>query len=144
MEQVPNLDYSSHKAIKYLTVRDLKKANQNNEITFNYKALDFETMAKIKSTIDHRVQYWLDKKSYLNPKVVEYLSELFKFNQGNTITIDYDKLINDHEDDTVFEIIHKKYKEKTTVSQDIRGHIQRVLNDRTSKLYNNMILNPGI
>ena len=144
MDQVPKLNYSSDSAIKYLRVRDLNRYNQRDEITFNYRLLDPETMGKLKSTIDHRTKYWLDKSSYLNPKVVEYLKLLFKTNQGPSITIEYNKLINDYADDTLFEIVYKNRKERTTVCQDIRGSIQRVLVERTAKLYNNMILNPGL
>ena len=144
MEQVPNLNYSSDSAVKYLRVKHYKSINQQDEITFDYRLLDPETKGQIKTTIDHRVKFWMDKKSYLNPKVAEYLTSLFKANQGYSITIEYNKLINDFNDDPIFEIVHKTYKEKTTVVQDIRGSIQRVLNERTSKLYNNMILNPGI
>lgn len=144
MEQVPNINYSSDNAIKYLRVRDLKKYNQNNEITISYKYLDGETKGKLKSVIDSRITYWLDKKSYLNPLVVEYLGKLFKLNQGTSITIDYTKLINDLEDDPVFEIIYKTHTEKVTVAQDFRASIQKVLVERSRKLYNNMILNPGV
>ena len=144
MEQVPNINYSSDNAIKYLRVRDLKKFNQNNEITISYKYLDGETKGKLKSVIDSRITYWLDKKSYLNPLVVEYLGKLFKLNQGTSITIDYTKLINDLEDDPVFEIIYKTHTEKVTVAQDFRASIQKVLVERSRKLYNNMILNPGV
>ena len=144
MVQVPNLDYSSTSAIKYLVVKDLKKRNANSEITINYKNLDPETKGQLKTTIDHRIQYWLDKKSYLNNSVVEYLNKLFKANQGYTITIEYNKLVNDIEDDTLFEIVYKSHTEKTTVTGDFRSHIQQVLNKRSQKLYNNMILNPGV
>jgi hypothetical protein len=144
MDQVPKLNYSSDKAVKYLRVKDLKLYNQRDEITFDYRLLDPETKGQLKSIIDHRVQYWLDKSSYLNPNVVDYLKELFKRNQGYSITIEYKKLINNFADDTLFEIVHKTYKERTTVAQDIRANIQQVLVERTSRLYNNMILNPGI
>ena len=144
MEQVPNINYSSDNAIKYLRVRDLKRYNQNNEITISYKYLDGETRGKLKSVIDSRITYWLDKKSYLNPLVVGYLGKLFKLNQGTSITIDYTKLINDLEDDPVFEIIYKTHTEKVTVAQDFRASIQKVLVERSRKLYNNMILNPGV
>jgi hypothetical protein len=144
MDQVPVLNYTTDSAVKYLRVRDLKKLNQRDEITFDYRLLDPETMSVLKTTIDHRIKYWLDKKSYLNPKVAEYLATLFKANQGTKITIEYNKLVNDFADDILFEIVYKTHKEKTTVSQDIRGYIQRVLVERTKKLYNNMILNPGI
>ena len=136
MEQVPNINYSSDNAIKYLRVRDLKRYNQNNEITISYKYLDGETRGKLKSVIDSRITYWLDKKSYLNPFVVEYLGKLFKLNQGTSITIDYTKLINDLEDDPVFEIIYKTHREKVTVAQDFRASIQKVLVERYRKLYN--------
>lgn len=144
MDQVPKLNYTTDTAVKYLRVKDLQKLNQRDEITFDYKLLDNETMSKLKSTIDHRVKYWLDKKSYLNPNVVEYLNVLFKRNQGTNITIEYKKLVNDFADDTLFEIVYKTHREKTTVTQDIRASIQQVLVERTRKLYNYMILNPGI
>ena len=144
MDQIPKLNYSSDTAVKYLRVKDLKLLNQRDEVTFNYNLLDPETKARLKLVIDKKTQYWLDKKAYLNPKVVDYLKELFKRNQGPIITIEYKKLINDFSDDTLFEIVYKNHREKTTVIQDFRGSIQRVLIERTHRLYNYMLLNPGV
>jgi hypothetical protein len=144
MESVPKLNYSSDSAYKYLIVKDLKKYNQLDEITIKYKILDPETKGRLKSTLDHRLQYWIKKEQYIDEKVFQYLKELFKLNQGNTITIEYNKLKSSETDDKIYEIVHNSYKETTTIAQDIRGNIQRVLNDRAGRLYNNMILNPGI
>jgi dihydroxyacetone kinase-like predicted kinase len=116
----------------------------DNKFTIKYNILDPETKGQLKSILDHRLQYWIKKEQYIDKNVFEYLKKLFKSNQGDSITIEYDKLVSSETDDKVYEIIHKNYKETTTISQDIRGSIQRVLIDRANKLYNNMILNPGI
>jgi len=144
MDSIPKLNYSSASAYKYLIVKDLKKYNMDDKFTIKYNILDPETKGQLKSILDHRLQYWIKKEQYIDEKVFEYLKKLFKFNQGDSITIEYSKLVSSETDDKVYEIIHKNYKETTTISQDIRGSIQRVLIDRSNKLYNNMILNPGI
>ena len=144
MLQFPNANLSHSSAVKYMIVRDLIKTNQGDTITINYRHLDPETKGSLKSTLDHRFKYWIDKKSYISNDVYEYLVSLFKLNQGEVITIEYEKLVCNKEDDLVFEIRHKTYNEKVTITQDIRYYINKVLVERKSKLYNNMILNPTV
>ena len=144
MLQFPNANLSNSAAVKYMIVRDLIKVNQGNTITINYRHLDFETKGYLKSILDNRFKYWIDKKNYIPNKVYEYLLSLFKLNQGEIITIEYNELVCDKEDDLVFEIRHKSYNEKVTITQDIRYYINKVLVERKSKLYNNMILNPTV
>ena len=144
MLQFPNANLSNSSAVKYMIVRDLIKVNQGDSITINYRHLDFETKGSLKSILDNRFKYWIDKKNYIPNKVYEYLLSLFKLNQGEIITIEYNELVCDKEDDLVFEIRHKSYNEKVTISQDIRYYINKVLVERKSKLYNNMILNPTV
>ena len=145
MLQVPNFNYSHPAAVRYLVVRDLRKANASgNEITIKYSGLDPDTKGPLKNIIDQRLCFWIDKENYIDEKVFNYLKKLFKNNQGNMITIEYNKLMSDPEDDKLYEIIHKTWKEQVTISQDIRYHINKVLTERKSKLYNNMVLNPTI
>ena len=144
MLQFPNANYSHTTAVKYLVVRDLLNNNKSNEITIVYSNLDPETKGALKSILDSRFKFWIDKKSYIKEDVYDYLVKLFKFNQGNLVNIEYDKLVNDKEDDLLFEIVYKSYTERVTVVQDIRYHINKVLMERKAKLYNNMVLNPTV
>jgi hypothetical protein len=66
--------------------------------------------------------------------------KLSKLSRDYSVTIEYNKLMSKGEDDKVYMIIHKDYKEIVSISDNLRNNIQKVLSNRGVKIYNDILL----
>ena len=126
---------------QYEYIRLLKNKNHSDkEITIDFGKLDNNTINELKGVITSTLNYWKDKEKYIDTNVYEYLMKLSKLSRDYSVTIEYNKLMSKGEDDKVYMIIHKDYKEIVSISDNLRNNIQKVLSNRGVKIYNDILL----
>ena len=130
MATIPAMQYASGAVTTYQRVKALKKANQSDEsITFKWSSIDNITAGEIKDAIARVATNHNSPSNVEDPKVAEFLKDLFKQNMSNTVTIDYKKL-------------NGISLEGSFYASTLRSEIQKVLDTNTGRLYTSMTMNP--
>ena len=129
MASIPAMQYASSAVMSYKRVKALKKANQSDEsITFKWSNLDSITAGELRDSIAKVASNHNSPSNVQDPKVSNFLKELFKQNMTQSVTIDYKKL-------------NGISLEGTYYAGALRSEIQKVLNKNTGRLYTSMTMN---
>ena len=130
MATIPAMQYASGAVTTYQRVKALKKANQTDEsITFKWSSIDNITAGELKDAIAKVASNHNSPSNVEDPKVAEFLKDLFKNNMTQSVTIDYKKL-------------NGLSLEGSFYASTLRSEIQNVLEKNTGRLYTSMTMNP--
>lgn len=129
MATIPAMQYASGAVTTYQRVKALKKANQTDEsITFKWSSIDNITAGELRDSIAKVASNHNSPSNVEDPKVSNFLKELFKQNMTQSVTIDYKKL-------------NGISLEGTYYASTLRSEIQKVLDKNTGRLYTSMTMN---
>lgn len=129
MASIPAMQYASGAITSYQRVKALKKANQSDEsITFKWSSIDNITAGELRDSIAKVASNHNSPSNVEDPKVSNFLKELFKQNMTQSVTIDYKKL-------------NGISLEGTYYASTLRSEIQKILDKNTGRLYTSMTMN---
>ena len=129
MASIPAMQYASGAITSYQRVKALKKANQSDEsITFKWSSIDNITAGELRDSIAKIASNHNSPSNVEDPKVSNFLKELFKQNMTQSVTIDYKKL-------------NEISLEGSYYASTLRSEIQNVLDKNTGRLYTSMTMN---
>ena len=132
MASIPAMQYASGAITSYQRVKALKKANQSDEsITFKWSSIDNITAGELRDSIAKVASNHNSPSNVEDPKVSNFLKELFKQNMTQSVTIDYKKL-------------NEISLEGSYYASTLRSEIQNVLDKNTGRLYTSMTMNTAL
>lgn len=125
---IPNANFTNTIKLHYKTINELcKKNTEYKKLNIDYTKLDGNTVNELRKEIAE-VVHRFDYPSVISPIIREEMKRIFTLNMSSMVEINYEKLCDGEEDYSII----------------LRNNIQKVLEDRKIKVYNNMILNPTI
>lgn len=128
-DYIPAKQYASGAVTTYQRVRKLRNENQTaDSITFKWSVIDGTTASELKQAIVNISTNHNSPTKTTDPKVKEFLKDLFKNSMNSTVTIEYKKL-NDIS------------QEGSDYASILRSSIQNVLDSNTGRLYTSMTMN---
>lgn len=128
-DSIPAKQYASGAITTYQRVKKLASENRvADDITFKWSAIDNTTASELREAIANIATNHDSPSKTHDPKVKEYLKNLFKSNMCSSVTVDYKKL-------NTIGIEGAEY------ASILRTSIQHVLDSNTGRLYTNMTMN---